>query len=380
MKLKAALKPLALTFAAAVAAPAAIPVVQAQTMYDLSPVVEQVMPSNVSIYITGAVEMPVLDENSVPDEQPSQPDPNAPPPNEKPKAPATSLGSGFVIDGDNQYIVTNNHVVEGASAIDVMFKGPNERHTYSARVVGTDPASDLAVIQLSPKREPLKAVKFGDSALVKEGQLSFAIGNPLGRPFTVTAGIISALDRDLGNTFNDYIQTDAAINRGNSGGALYNIRGEFIGTNTAILSPNGGSIGLGFSIPANDVKFVAEQIIKDGRVRWGYLGVGLTTVLDGNIPSGVFDMRDSGDVVVNTVTPGTPADRARLKPLDIIKSVDGTPIGNIEEFVRTVGHLLAGASPEVVYKRNGVEEKTIVTLTERPRPGQPAAAPRAPAP
>ena len=191
---------------------------------------------------------------------------------------ARSLGSGFVIDKSG-IVITNNHVVEGADEITVSF--PN-RDDYTATVIGRDALSDIAVLRIEHENgDDFPAVKWGDDEASRIGDWVMAIGNPFGQNGTVTAGIISARNRNLGNTNDvDFIQTDASINRGNSGGPLFNMKGEVIGVNTAIVSPSGGNVGIGFSIPSNHAKNIVEQLQEHGKVRRGWLGVGIQPLTD----------------------------------------------------------------------------------------------------
>jgi len=190
---------------------------------------------------------------------------------------ATSLGSGFIIR-DGNYVVTNNHVIQDADEITVIL---HDNTRLKAELVGRDPKTDLAVLKVKPKNGKLTAVKFGDSTVARVGDWIMAIGNPFGLGGTVTAGIISARGRDINSgPYDDFIQTDASINRGNSGGPMFNLKGQVIGINTAIFSPSGGSVGIGFAIPSSVAESVISQLIKHGEVKRGWLGVNIQTVTE----------------------------------------------------------------------------------------------------
>ena len=244
---------------------------------------------------------------------------------------ATSLGSGFIISPDG-YIVSNNHVISGGDARGGAAKTPVEsitvtladRREYKARVVGRDPLSDVALLKIDAK-EPLPFVQFGDSRGVRVGDWAIAIGNPFGLGGTVTAGIISALHRNIGSgQYDRYIQTDASINQGNSGGPLFDLDGKVIGVNTAIFSPTGGNVGLGFAIPAELVQPVVEQLRTTGTVKRGYLGVGIQPV-SANIAASLGLPKDRGEIVAQ-VEPTGPAARAGVKQGDVITRVAGQEV------------------------------------------------------
>ncbi len=216
--------------------------------------------------------------------------------------PMTSMGSGFVIDGTG-LIVTNNHVVEGADTIEVHLQDDT---ILKAELVGRDPKTDLAVIRVKPVK-PLPTVSFGDSDRLRIGEWVMAIGNPFGLGGSVSLGIVSARNRDINaGPYDDYIQTDAAINKGNSGGPLFNLKGEVVGINTAIFSPTGGSVGIGFSVPANTAKNVIDQLVKYGETRRGWLGVKIQAVTD-EIAESMNIERARGALVAD-VTPTGPAE------------------------------------------------------------------------
>lgn len=241
-----------------------------------------------------------------------------------------SLGSGFVISPDG-FIVTNNHVIAGAAEVVVTFSNDI---TLKAEIVGTDPKTDLAVLKVEPE-EPLSAVTWGDSDRVRVGNWVVAIGNPFGLGNTVTAGIISARARDINaGPFDDFLQTDASINRGNSGGPLFDLEGGVVGINTAIYSPSGGSVGIGFSVPSNLAKNVVHQLREYGETRRGWLGVRIQTVTDDLAES--LNLENAAGALVASVSPDSPASSAGLKVGDVILSFDGKPVTTMRRLPRIV--------------------------------------------
>ncbi len=269
-----------------------------------------------------------------------------------------ALGSGFVISEDG-FIVTNNHVIEGADEIMIEFFGGDKE--LPAKVIGTDPNTDIALLKVESD-EPLEFVKFGDSDVMRVGDWVMAVGNPLGQGFSVSAGIISARNRGLGGVYDDYIQTDAAINRGNSGGPLFGMDGEVIGVNTAILSPNGGSIGIGFSMSSNVVEKVVGQLQEFGETRRGWLGVRIQDITEDMLEG--LDLTSTNGVLVNDVPDG-PSKEAGIQPGDVILSFDGKDVANTRELVRIVGDAPVGKAVRVVVKRGGKTETLKVTLGRR---------------
>ncbi|WP_430450324.1 Do family serine endopeptidase [Rhodophyticola sp.] len=268
-----------------------------------------------------------------------------------------ALGSGFVISEDG-YIVTNNHVITGADEILIEFRGG---FVLDAEVIGTDPSTDIALLKVEPD-EPLPFVPFGDSDVMRVGDWVMAMGNPLGQGFSVSAGIVSARGRELSGQYDDFIQTDAAINRGNSGGPLFNMDGEVIGVNTAILSPNGGSIGIGFAMSSTVVTDVVAQLREFGETRRGWLGVRIQNVTD-DIAEGLGLEEARGALV--TDVPEGPAMEAGVEVGDVILSFDGTDVNDTGELVRNVGNAPVGETVRMVVFRDGATQTLRVTLGRR---------------
>lgn len=270
---------------------------------------------------------------------------------------SSALGSGFVISEDG-YIVTNNHVIEGADEIMIEFF---EGFELPATLVGTDPNTDIAVLKVEAD-SPLKYVNFGDSNNARVGDWVMAMGNPLGQGFSVSAGIVSARNRALSGTYDDYIQTDAAINRGNSGGPLFNMDGEVIGVNTAILSPNGGSIGIGFSMASNVVTRVVDQLKEFGETRRGWLGVRIQDVTE-DLAEGLGLEQAKGALVSDV--PEGPAMEAGMEAGDVIVTFDGTEVEDTRQLVRIVANTPVGKTVRVVVNRDGETKTLKVTLARR---------------
>lgn len=268
-----------------------------------------------------------------------------------------ALGSGFVVSEDG-FIVTNNHVIEGADEIQVEFYGGGE---LPARVIGTDPKTDIALLKVDSDR-PLAFVGFGDSDAARVGDWVMAIGNPLGQGFSVSVGIISARGRALQGTYDDYIQTDAAINRGNSGGPLFNMAGEVIGVNTAILSPTGGSIGIGFAMSSAVVTKVVDQLRNFGETRRGWLGVRIQDVTPDIAES--LGLEAAAGALVTDVPAGPAADAGMLAG-DVILSFDGFEVADTRDLVRRVADAEIGATVRVVVFREGSTQTLRVTLGRR---------------
>ena len=272
-----------------------------------------------------------------------------------------SLGSGFIIDPSG-LIVTNNHVVKDADQITVRTEDGEE---YEAKVVGRDPDVDVALLRIEADK-PLPSLKWGDSDAARIGDWVLTIGNPFGLSGSVSAGIISAHHRDIsGGPYDDFIQTDAAINRGNSGGPMFNVAGEVIGINTAIFSPTGGSVGIGFAIPSNQARHVIEQIEKYGYARRGFLGVSIQGI--DKMTAEALGLEDAKGALVASVTPDSPADKAGIQPYDIVIEFDGKEVKTSGDLVRMVGDLGVGQKAEVVLLRNGKRKTVTVVTAERPR-------------
>ena len=258
-----------------------------------------------------------------------------------------SQGSGFVIDPSG-IIVTNNHVVEEAAEITVNFSDGTH---LKAELVGRDPKTDIAVLRVKPK-DPLPAVAFGDSDTLRVGDWVLAIGNPFGLGGSVSLGIVSARNRDINaGPYDDFIQTDAAINKGNSGGPLFNLSGSVVGVNTAIYSPSGGSVGIGFSVPARTAKSVVDQLIKYGETRRGWLGVRIQSVTD-DLAEGL-DLGAARGALVADVTASGPAEKAGIKARDVILEFDGRAIREMKDLPRIVADTEIGKSVTVKVLREG---------------------------
>ena len=278
---------------------------------------------------------------------------------ELPQIAPSSLGSGFLIDAEKGIVVTNNHVVRDADEVRVTF---HDDKTVEAEVLGRDEKMDIAVLKVKMDRK-YPAVSFGDSDKMRVGDWVVAIGNPFGLGGTVTAGIVSAQQRDINaGPYDDFIQTDASINRGNSGGPMFNLKGEVIGINTAIFSPSGGSVGIGFAMPSNMIKPVIEQLIQFGHTRRGWLGVRIQTVTDEIAES--LGLPKTQGALVASITPGGPAEKAGLQPGDIILEFEGKEIGQMRTLPRTVAETPIGNKAKVKYWRDGKEGITTVEVGE----------------
>ena len=271
-----------------------------------------------------------------------------------------ALGSGVIIDADKGYVVTNNHVVDNATKISVQL---NDGRKFDAKVIGKDPRSDIAVIQLQNAKN-LTAIKMADSEQLRVGDYTVAIGNPYGLGETVTSGIVSALGRSGLNAENyeNFIQTDAAINRGNSGGALVNLNGELIGLNTAILAPDGGNIGIGFAIPSNMVKNLSKQMIEFGQVKRGELGI-MGTELNSELAKAMKVDAQRG-AFISQVMPKSAAEKAGIKAGDVILSMNGKPISSFASFRADIGTMPIGTKVTLGLLREGKPMNVDVTIEQ----------------
>ena len=323
--------------------------------------VEVTSPAVVNITTTTKIDTKIAPRGIVPEGSPfedlfrdfQERNPNGAPPRR-----ASALGSGFIISEDG-FMVTNNHVIEGADEIMVEFSDGSER---AAKIIGVDKNIDIALLKVDTD-VALGYVSFGNSDIARVGDWVMAIGNPLGQGFSVSAGIISARNRELSGYYDDYIQTDAAINRGNSGGPLFSMDGEVIGVNTAILSPNGGSIGIGFSMSSNVVAPVVAQLREFGEVRRGWLGVTI-----GNVTEDIAEalgLDDPSGAIVQDVAADGPADEGGLQATDVIVMFDGVKVAGSGELVREVGEAPVGKAVNVVVLRDGASKTLKIVLGRR---------------
>ncbi|MFI0846935.1 Do family serine endopeptidase [Mesorhizobium sp. IMUNJ 23232] len=275
-------------------------------------------------------------------------------------------GSGFFISEDG-YLVTNNHVVEGGSAFTVVMDNGDE---LDAKLIGTDPRTDLAVLKVDDSRK-FTYVDFADDSKVRVGDWVVAVGNPFGLGGTVTSGIVSARGRDIGaGPYDDFLQIDAAVNRGNSGGPAFNLSGEVVGINTAIFSPSGGNVGIAFAIPASTAKQVVQTLMKDGSVSRGWLGVEIQPVNKDIADS--IGLQDAKGAIVSQAQEGSPALKAGIKAGDVITAVDGKEVDSPRELARAVGAIQPGKSVEVTVWRGGKSETLNLELGTLPSPDKQA--------
>ena len=322
---------------------------------------EQISPSVVNITTSALVAAPAEGGPIVPEGSPFEEffkefqDRNGPGSQEPRRSEA--LGSGFVISSDG-YIVTNNHVIEGADQISIEFFSGQR---LDAKLVGTDTKTDIALLKVESP-EPLPFVTFGDSDAMRVGDWVVAMGNPLGQGFSVSAGIVSARGRELQGTYDDFIQTDAAINKGNSGGPLFNMDGNVVGVNTAILSPTGGSIGIGFSMASNVVSKVVAQLQQFGETRRGWLGVRIQDVTPDVAEA--IGLADAKGALITDVPEG-PARDAGMLAGDVVQSFDGKPVDDTRDLVNRVADAPIGEAVEVIVLREGKQETLKVTLGRR---------------
>lgn len=324
--------------------------VNGQTLPSLAPMLEKATPAVVSISVKGTHEI----QSNVPEafrrffgnRQP-----------QAQERPFRGVGSGVIIDADDGYIVTNNHVVDNADEITITL---TDGRQFKAKKIGSDESSDIALLQV--EAEKLTELTIADSDALRVGDFTVAIGNPFGLGQTVTSGIVSALGRSGLNieNYEDFIQTDAAINSGNSGGALVNLRGELIGINTAILGPGGGNVGIGFAIPSNMMKNLINQIIEFGEIRRGVLGVSGRSVNSDIAEAMELETNQGG--FVEQVMPDSAAEKAGIKAGDVITKIDGKKVRTFEELRGKIGSLGAGKKVKLTIIRDGKQKIFTATL------------------
>lgn len=322
----------------------------------IASVLEQITPAVVNISVTGHVEVqqsPLMDDPffrrffEVPDQPQSRE--------------TQSLGSGVIIDAENGYILTNHHVVDNAEKIEVILK---DRRQIPAKVIGSDARTDVALIQI--EADHLSSIPISDSDTLKVGDFVAAIGNPFGIGQTVTTGIVSALDRTGLNdeNYEDFIQTDASINPGNSGGALVDYNGNLVGINTAIISPAGGNVGIGFAVPVNMAMSVVDQLLEYGEVKRGLLGVRITDLTPDVVDA--LDLQVTKGAVVSSVEPDSPAQAAGIEPGDVVVTVNNEPIEGASDLRNTIGLTRSGEEVVVGLIRDNKRLDFKVRIGEAP--------------
>ncbi|MDX1555111.1 MAG: DegQ family serine endoprotease [Xanthomonadales bacterium] len=321
---------------------AALPAaVDGEPLPSLAPVLERVTPSVVNVFTETRVQVrsPLLDDPffrhffNVPERARERI--------------SRSLGSGVIVDADKGYVLTNNHVIDGSTDISVTL---HDGRSFSAEVIGKDPDTDLAVIRI--EAEGLQPLRLANSNDLRVGDFVVAVGNPFGLGQTVTSGIVSALGRTgfRGLEYQNFIQTDASINPGNSGGALINLRGELVGINSAIFTPSGGNVGIGFAIPSSMARYVLEQLVEFGEVRRGTLGLFVQDLTDDLAAALGVDVR--GGAVVAEVVEGSAADRGGIEPGDVVVAVSDLPVTNAQDFHNIEGQLPIGKGVALAYLRD----------------------------
>ncbi len=338
-------------------APAAVADEALTNSLTVAPLVEKVTPAVVNIRTRTVedVENPLLQDPffrhffNLPENMPPE------------KRETQAAGSGVIVDAAHGYVLTNNHVVEGAQRIDVTTK---DNRTFRARLIGRDKATDIAVLKI--EADHLQQLPFGDSDKAKVGDYVLAIGNPFALGQTVTSGIISAIGRSgLGiEGYEDFIQTDASINPGNSGGALVNFKGELIGLNTAILAPGGGNIGIGFAVPIDMARAVMTQLIEHGSVRRGHIGIAIQDITP-DLAQALNVKKPEGAAVVD-VQKGSPAAAAGLQRGDVVVAVDGAPVRSATELRNRIGLTPVGKTVELTVERGGQSHTVPVTVAPAP--------------
>ncbi|PHM71371.1 serine endoprotease DegQ [Xenorhabdus kozodoii] len=335
---------------------AALPAAMAgQELPSLAPMLEKVLPSVVTVQVSGTeVQSQQL---QLPEDFQFFFGPGFPPQEPK-KRPFTGLGSGVIIDANKGYVLTNSHVINNANKIHIQL---NDGREYSAKLIGRDPQTDIALLQLKDAKN-LTAIKFADSDQLHVGDYAIAIGNPFGLGQTVTSGIISALGRSGLSLegLENFIQTDASINRGNSGGALINLKGELIGINTAIIAPSGGNVGIGFAIPSNMAKALSTQLIAHGEVKRGILGI-KGTEMTADIAKALNVEAQKG-AFVSEVIPKSAAAKAGIKSGDVLISFDGKKVNSFAELRAKVGTTAPGKEVKIGLLRKGKPLEVTVIL------------------
>ncbi|MFP1743081.1 serine endoprotease DegQ [Lonsdalea quercina] len=334
-------------------AQAALPAaVAGQSLPSLAPMLEKVLPAVVSVHVEGTQ----VQNQRIPEEFKFFFGPNAPA--EKQSRPFEGLGSGVIIDAAKGYVLTNNHVINNADKIRVQL---NDGREYDAKLIGRDAQTDIALLQLSDAKN-LTAVKMADSDQLRVGDFAVAVGNPFGLGQTATSGIISALGRSGLNLegLENFIQTDASINRGNSGGALVNLNGELIGINTAILAPGGGNIGIGFAIPSNMAQNLTQQLLEFGEVKRGLLGIKGSEMTSEMAKA--FKVDAQRGAFVSEVLPKSAAAKAGIKAGDVLVSLDGKAINSFAELRAKVGTTAPGKTVKIGLIRDGKQQEVSVIL------------------